>query len=203
MFTTDSSRPVEYRVDFRDDLALLEHLDEGPARSALEAIAAGTAEGIYGALITGPVGVGKTYAARALMRARGYADLSASGAQTPNPAWVDWPEFVEDVYEYGRRSRSNAPSDWQKFDPMAWALRYPGNLFLDDVGAEQDRFGEAIAALQRVVAQRCKTPRMFVLTSNLSLGRLSEKYGDRTVSRLMQHVAHVELAGADRRLVTP
>lgn len=195
MFTTNSSAPVQYRVDFRSEFADLRIVEPDSARQQLFAIANGNTDGlIFGAFITGPVGAGKTYAMQAVRR--------EPRMRAVTNAWIDWPEFVDDLYEYDRRSKAHAPSDWHRFEPLSWLLRFDGDVYLDDVGAERDQFGIATAALQRIVAGRCKMPHHLFVTTNLSTLAFASKYGERTESRLMQHVAVIEVpSAADRRLV--
>lgn len=59
-------------------------------------------------------------------------------------------------------------------------------IYLDDVGVENEsvRYGERRQCFVELVDEAEKTGKLLILTTNLSIEQLAEKYGERTVDRL-------------------
>lgn len=72
-------------------------------------------------------------------------------------------------------------------------------LFLDDVGAEKvtDWVGEMI---YMIINHRYVERIPVIFTSNLPIGDLADRIGDRTASRIVEMCEIVELEGGDKRI---
>jgi len=71
-------------------------------------------------------------------------------------------------------------------------------LHIDDFGAEK-RSDWVLEQLYALVNERYEDERSIMLTTNLSMNKLEEQIGNRTVSRLMETCEQVPLFGTDRR----
>jgi DNA replication protein DnaC len=72
-------------------------------------------------------------------------------------------------------------------------------LHIDDFGAEK-RSDWVLEQLYALVNERYEDERSIMLTTNLTVDKLEEQIGRRTVSRLTETCEQVPLFGADRRL---
>jgi DNA replication protein DnaC len=72
-------------------------------------------------------------------------------------------------------------------------------LHIDDFGAEK-RSDWVLEQLYALVNERYEDERSILLTTNLTVDKLEEQIGQRTVSRLTETCEQVPLFGADRRL---
>jgi DNA replication protein DnaC len=72
-------------------------------------------------------------------------------------------------------------------------------LHIDDFGAER-RSDWVLEQLYALVNERYEDRRSIMLTTNLTVDKLEEQIGKRTVSRLTETCEQVALFGADRRL---
>jgi DNA replication protein DnaC len=72
-------------------------------------------------------------------------------------------------------------------------------LHIDDFGAEK-RSDWVLEQLYALVNERYEDERSIMLTTNLTLGKLEDQIGRRTVSRLTETCEQVALLGVDRRL---
>jgi DNA replication protein DnaC len=72
-------------------------------------------------------------------------------------------------------------------------------LHIDDFGAEK-RSDWVLEQLYSLVNERYEDERSIMLTTNLTVDKLEDQIGDRTVSRLTETCEQVPLFGADRRL---
>jgi DNA replication protein DnaC len=190
MIGTSAAKPLEYQIPFRCANAGLPKLDVGLQR---QVIAAGA--DYHGAIFSGPIGTGKTFALVAAMREpnpKTFADC---------PLFVDWPEFIGDV----DRWKALEITDRDRFDPVRRLCAWRGPLFVDDVGQEQFvesgyRRGESEALFDQFVNRRTGLDLALWITTNLSIADLRERYGERTSSRLSQHCLLIGICGDDRRL---
>jgi len=74
-----------------------------------------------------------------------------------------------------------------------------GLLFLDDIGVE--KMSEWVSeTFYLIVNRRYNDNIPIIFTSNLSIPELSQRIGDRIVSRIAQMCDVVELSGGDRRI---
>ncbi len=72
-------------------------------------------------------------------------------------------------------------------------------LHIDDFGAEK-RSDWVLEQLYALVNERYEDERSIMLTTNLTVDKLEDQIGNRTVSRLTETCEQVPLFGADRRL---
>lgn len=135
------------------------------------------------AFFTGPAGTGKTHMAYAIFRTERYyghkpifygvADLCVAISESGSAQSLN-PRFVEKV-------RQN-----------------PEMLVLDDLGAER-LTDWVFQGLYRIIDYREKNELPTVITSNLSLAQVADKFSDRIASRLSGGTV-IEFTGEDKRL---
>lgn len=134
-----------------------------------------------GLLITGTCGTGKTHLAVAILHAildRGYPGLFATV-----------PDLLAEI-----RKSYNGEKDSEKIKKIKSA-RF---LVLDDLGAEKttDWVQEQ---LYMIINYRYEYELPTIITSNLDIGQLAQKVGERTTSRLLEMCIGVKLNGEDYR----
>ena len=139
-------------------------------------------KGIY---ITGGVGTGKTHVAYGLLK-------QWEESTAPADFW-NVSELLQEIKDdYDR----DAYSKTHTFDRLMESRRL---LFLDDIGSEkttefvQERF-------YLLINRRYNEMLPTIFTSNLSIGQLAEKVGDRIASRIVEMCDVVPLSGDDKRL---
>jgi len=139
-----------------------------------------SANGIY---LHGPIGVGKTHAAHAMV-----AKLREMGIRTliyTAPALFDL--FRDD---FGHKDSFN----------LERLLNFRGLLFIDDLGVEKPT-DWVIETLYKVVNTRYEAKLPMYFTSNLDLGELADRVGDRIASRIAEMCDVIKMDGPDRRLL--
>lgn len=134
-----------------------------------------------GLLITGTCGTGKTHIAVAILHAileKGYPGL-----------FVTVPDLLAEI----RKSFNNDGESKKIKDIMS--ARF---LVLDDLGAEKttDWVQEQ---LYMIINHRYEYELPTVITSNLDIGQLAQKIGERSASRLLEMCYGVRLNGEDYR----
>lgn len=130
-------------------------------------------------VLTGPVGVGKSYAAVAAVR-----PIFAKGCSllfVPATRLLDMVAYSNPDATVNRRQ-----------------LETVDLLILDDLGTQRDNEW-AIEQVYGVVNERWLEDRPTVVTSNLTPADLEEAIGERTYSRLADAGIGVRLSGEDRR----
>ena len=74
-------------------------------------------------------------------------------------------------------------------------------IYIDDVGTENVsiKFGERRLAFPEIVDEAEKRGKLLILTTNLSLDELAQKYGERTMDRLVAITKRVKFVGKSLR----
>lgn len=74
-------------------------------------------------------------------------------------------------------------------------------IYIDDVGTENVsiKYGERRLAFPEVVDEAEKRGKLLIITTNLSLGELAQKYGERTMDRLVAITKRVKFVGESLR----
>jgi DNA replication protein DnaC len=136
----------------------------------------------------GPAGTGKTHLAVALLREH----LKEFESIFPG-RFVEVPELLMEIRDTFREKAEH--SEMELLDRYSCCEL----LVLDDLGAEKP--SEWVTqTLYLLINRRYTGEKRTIVTSNLSLPQLSERLGDRIVSRLAGMCEVVELTGKDRRL---
>lgn len=147
-----------------------------------------TRRGIY---LHGDVGTGKTHLSYALKN-HWESTKKPDGQQRRAMFW-NTTELLHSIRQdfdrpYGDKIRSEER-----------ILDFGGLLFLDDVGAE--KMSEWVAeTFYLIINHRYNRVLPTIFTSNLTIGDLAERIGDRTASRIAEMCDVVELIGNDRRI---
>ena len=153
-----------------------------PIKEAVGRMIAG-GKGIY---IHGAVGTGKTHIAYAI---KAHVEAQPGGWST---LWNVVDLMQEIKADFGREHLDKRRPE----DHLADS-RHP--VLLDDIGAE--RATDFVAeTLYRVVNARYVGMLPTVFTSNLALGELSDRIGERSASRIAEMCEVFNLTGGDRRL---
>lgn len=74
-------------------------------------------------------------------------------------------------------------------------------IYIDDVGVEglSIKYGEKRMAFSEIVDEAEKRGKLLILTTNLSLDELAQKYGERTMDRLVAITKRVKFVGESLR----
>lgn len=129
-----------------------------------------------GLFIYGNTGTGKTYTLYALAKNRGEVD-----------------NFVSMLVEYRDYMQKGC-----YFDRLTDMTRQK-YLFIDDIGSEK-LSDFVVEFLYLIVNKRYENMGRTVFSTNLSLEKFGERYGDRILSRISEMCVLVELQGNDRRI---
>lgn len=143
-----------------------------------------------GRFIFGPVGTGKTFALHAIAK---YIVEERGG---PARVW-NFTDALRDIKDDWDRH-------WTDKKHTAETLReYKGILMLDDIGAEKATEW-VVETLYGIINWRYERRMPIVLTSNVGLDKISEAYGDRIASRIVEMVGGkagiIHIGGEDRRV---
>lgn len=81
------------------------------------------------------------------------------------------------------------------------AVKQKHIIYIDDVGTENMsvKFGEKRLAFCEIVDEAEKRGKLLILTTNLSLDEISQKYGERTMDRLVAITTRVKFIGKSLR----
>ena len=75
-------------------------------------------------------------------------------------------------------------------------------ILIDDIGVEEDdykSYGTSVSLLDLILEKRADSPAPTHFTTNLSIGRLQEKYGDRNLDRIRGMAVFACLEGESKR----
>lgn len=141
-----------------------------------------TRRGLY---IHGAVGTGKTHIAYAIQDWFNHQEI-----------WCRFENTTELIFDI----KADIGKEYLARSNKAESLSdFKGVLLLDDIGAE--RITEYVAEVfYLIINKRYNDMLPTIFTSNLSLGQLAEKVGDRTASRIIEMCDVVEIKGEDRRI---
>lgn len=161
----------------------LDSLQDSSEKSILRAYS--VEQDDFGFLVMGKSGVGKTFVLNAFMN-----------------------EVLEKAFFYKvpmRQAAAYFPIGYllyrlrSKRDPEEFKLCLDVNfLFLDDLGTENTT-DFAREHFFTILDLRCQKKKPTFITTNLSLNELTQKYGERVVSRLKEMGAVLEIKGDDKR----
>lgn len=91
--------------------------------------------------------------------------------------------------------------DSQSMNADIDAVKQKHIIYIDDVGTENMsvKFGEKRLAFCEIVDEAEKRGKLLMLTTNLSLDEISQKYGERTMDRLVAITTRVKFIGKSLR----
>ena len=91
--------------------------------------------------------------------------------------------------------------DAQQMNADIDAVKAKHIIYIDDVGTENMsvKFGEKRLAFCEIVDEAEKRGKLLMLTTNLSLDEISQKYGERTMDRLVAITTRVKFKGESLR----
>lgn len=91
--------------------------------------------------------------------------------------------------------------DAQQMNADIDAVKTKHIIYIDDVGTENlsVKFGEKRLAFCEIVDEAEKRGKLLILTTNLSLDEISQKYGERTMDRLVAITTRVKFKGESLR----
>ena len=91
--------------------------------------------------------------------------------------------------------------DAQQMNADIDAVKSKHIIYIDDIGTENlsVKFGEKRLAFCEIVDEAEKKGKLLILTTNLSLDEISQKYGERTMDRLVAITTRVKFKGESLR----
>ena len=187
---TLSKIPVSYQYNIplvpeKRDLPKYEELNEF-MKKVVEKVEAG--EGLY--IWSENTGTGKTSWACKIMGYYFRKIAFKSGLENEG-LYIFLPTFLEDI----RTMYDNPDPDFAEELEMVKNCKL---LIIDDIGAEKP--SEWVRErLLSFINTRVSNGLSTIYTSNLSLGELESKMGQRVVSRIKGSTKEIQLSGADRR----
>lgn len=132
-------------------------------------------------VLAGPTGVGKSYAAAALVNTVNEEHLLAR--------FLFWPSVAGAILSGGER----------RDDVLEQALT-TAFIALDDLGAEYAKAGGLVEAiLDEIICTREAEERPMVITTNMTVGQMRERLSDRIVDRLAGWATLAEVTGPSLR----
>jgi DNA replication protein DnaC len=160
-----------------------------------------------GLFLEGPRGVGKTHAEAALMKSKilqaglieGWIDGAVKEPCWMKPLYQDYPLYIS-ASEFLLKIRATFKNNSEMTENEA-IEKYSNAkiLYLDDIGAEKPT-DWAIATLYLLIDRRYSEMRQTVISSNLSLDELADRFDDRISSRVAGMCSVIKMEGKDRRL---
>lgn len=91
--------------------------------------------------------------------------------------------------------------DAQQMNANLDAVKSRHIIYIDDIGTENlsVKYGEKRLAFSEIVDEAEKRGKLLIVTTNLSLNEVSEKYGERTMDRLVAITKRVNFIGKSLR----
>lgn len=91
--------------------------------------------------------------------------------------------------------------DAQQMNADIDAVKAKHIIYIDDVGTENMsvKYGEKRLAFSEIVDEAEKRGKLLIITTNLSLDEISQKYGERTMDRLVAITTRVKFKGGSLR----
>jgi len=154
-----------------------------------------------GLFIYGACGVGKTrelYGLYKILRAHSYLFALEAGDEKIPVLLTTVPEFISELKV--EISRANSEDGGNAEQSINDKIKTENILLLDDLGAEKQT-DWVLEILYRLINYRYEQMLPTFFSSNYSLQELSEKIGDRVVSRIVEMCDIVKIEGEDRRLL--
>lgn len=203
---------IVWTEELTDDIIAARMRDCGVARRFLAARANDIEPGVRAAMgdfflrrksfyIWGPVGSGKTHLVAALVREAvrrsPEREVMAEGRLCrvfPSlPRMIYVPDLLREI------KSSFDPGSLRTTRQVYESYAEGFCLMMDDIGVEKAT-DWTLETLSSIVDFRYRENLQTVITSNLGLGELAQRVGDRIASRIAEMCDVVELAGRDRRL---
>lgn len=196
----DESRDIEEHIPWRKDDNIGFFVEQGgytrPVAGpdflrVLNACHAMVEGRIRGLVIWGQTGRGKTCAANAI--APGLLTREFKGLSEYSPPTLVPPVRV-DCYAVASLSPD-------RIEEISNARG--GNYWIEDAGVEPqvNNYGTRSDVIRNCIAAITEKPSVkFIVTTNLDMAGLAQRYDERTVSRLCDSVGWLQLTGVDRRI---
>jgi DNA replication protein DnaC len=172
MSTPKAEKPLVDDAQVQQRMVALASAGYIPSAQVTEAVR--TYMSGYGVLLSGSVGIGKTF----LMKSLGVRLYKA-----------------DDIADYGL----NRIHNWYE-----WTDGH--ELCIDDLGTERvvAEFGAKDDVMKAVIAHRCEGQKARThFTTNLTGKQIAERYGDRTISRLLGMCKAFKFTGDSKRTAMP
>ena len=128
-----------------------------------------------GIILQGNVGVGKTTLARAMFATMKFHGAPAVGCTAANLA---------SIYKDSEKEQY-------------WRLKNARRLFIDDLGAEYrsvKNYGEEFSPILDILTTYYKERKTLIITTNLTMANISNRYGERISDRLGELCNYYELS---------
>lgn len=102
-------------------------------------------------------------------------------------------------YSTARQVATIATTNLERFEKLG---KMHNTLVVDDIGTESivNNYGNVIDCVAYLIEERYSRGLLTVLTTNLMLEQITQRYGARVFSRIMGEYIHVNINGNDKRL---
>ncbi len=157
-------------------------------REAREKLSAWAKSRTHSLVITGPVGVGKTYAACALALL-----CQEANATTKYTSQASILRAIRSTW--GTRAERSEEGVWRE-------LTTPSVLIVDDIGAARGNDNDAMR-ISELIDERYNEQKPTVLVTNLKPEQLKVELGDRAYDRICEGGKLIVMGGESRRKAAP
>ena len=102
-------------------------------------------------------------------------------------------------YSTARQVATIATTNLERFEKLG---KMHNTLVVDDIGTESivNNYGNVIDSVAYLIEERYSRGLITLLTTNLTLEQITQRYGARVFSRIMGEYIHVNINGNDKRL---